>query len=120
MGVALVSADTDIRESLRILFGTVPGERVMQPAYGCGIQRMVFEVMNESTLTEMRHLVEKAILFFEVRITVNAINLDTSDWANGLLRIEVDYTVRSTNSRGNMVYPMYFREGTGMPGAGHG
>lgn len=119
LGAALVSAETDIEQSLRILLATSPGERVMQPAYGCGIKRMVFEQLNESLLTEMRHLVEKAILFFEPRITVNDIAIDAGRWVDGELAIHIDYTVRSTNSRNNMVYPMYFREGTGL-GAANG
>ncbi|MBC7605042.1 MAG: GPW/gp25 family protein [Ramlibacter sp.] len=114
IGASMISAEPDIQQSLRILLATNPGERVMQPAYGCGIKRMVFEQMNESTLTEMRHLIEKSILFFEPRITVNEIAIDTDHWIDGELRIHIDYTVRTTNSRNNMVFPMYFREGTGV------
>ncbi|MES2937662.1 MAG: GPW/gp25 family protein [Pseudomonadota bacterium] len=114
IGAALVSAEIDIEQSLRILLATNPGERVMQPAYGCGIKRMVFEQLNESLLTEMRHMVEKAILFFEPRITVEDISIDAGRWEDGELRIHVAYTVRTTNSRYNMVFPMYFREGTGL------
>jgi hypothetical protein len=114
IGAALVSNEADIEQSLRILLATNPGERVMQPAYGCGIKRMVFEQLNESLLTEMRHMIEKAILFFEPRINVEDIAIDAGNWENGELRIHIGYTVRTTNSRYNMVYPMYFREGTGL------
>lgn len=120
ISASLVSAEPDIEQSLRILLATNPGERVMQPAYGCGIRRMVFEQLNESLLTEMRHLVEKAILFFEPRITVHSVSIDAGQWVEGEVRIHIDYTVRSTNSRNNMVYPMYFREGTGLGVATHG
>src|SRR3569832_1333201 len=115
VGADLVAAEEDIRQSLRILLATVPGERVMQPAYGCGVHKLVFEVMNDSVLTEIRHLVEKAILFFEPRVSVNEISIDGDGWAEGVLRIHIDYTVRTTNSRANLVYPMYLREGTGVP-----
>jgi phage baseplate assembly protein W len=110
----MVSKVEDIEQSLRILLSTVPGERVMQPAYGCGIQRMVFENINESTLTEIKDLVAKAILFFEVRITLHEIDVDWSDSLNGVLRLKLDYTVRTTNTRTNMVYPLYLREGTNL------
>jgi phage baseplate assembly protein W len=115
---ALVSAETDIRQSLRILLSTNPGERVMQPSYGCGIKRMVFEQLNESVLTEIRDLVEKAILFFEPRITVESVLLDTSDLLEGVLPIHIDYTIRTTNSRSNIVFPLYLREGTGLGAEG--
>lgn len=110
----LVSQVEDIQQSLRILLGTVPGERVMQPAYGCGLKRMVFETINDSAATEIKDIVSKAILFFEVRITLHEVDLDWSDIANGLLRLKLDYTVRTTNTRTNMVYPFYLREGTNL------
>ena len=110
----LVSQVQDIEQSLRILLGTVPGERVMQPAYGCGIKRMVFENVNESTVTEIKDIVAKAVLFFEVRITLHEIDIDLTDIASGVLRLKLDYTVRTTNTRTNMVYPLYLREGTNL------
>lgn len=110
----LVSEVQDIEQSLRILMGTVPGERVMQPAYGCGIKRMVFEAVNDSTLTEIKDIVTKAVLFFEVRITLHEIDIDWSDALDGVLRLKLDYTVRTTNTRTNMVYPLYLREGTNL------
>lgn len=111
---ALVSQVEDIEQSLRILLGTVPGERVMQPTFGCGLKRMVFETINDSTATEIKDIVAKAILFFEVRITLHDIDLDWSEIVNGLLRLKLDYTVRTTNTRTNMVYPFYLSEGTNL------
>lgn len=110
--VTMVSREEDIRQSLIILFSTSPGERIMQPAYGCGLNAMVFETINESTVTEIKDIIERAVLFFEPRIILNAVELDDSQIYNGLLKIRLEYTVRSTNSRSNMVYPFYFREGT--------
>ena len=113
----MVSEDQDIRESLLILLSTRPGERVMHPTYGCGIHDMVFENVNESTITELVSGVERAILFFEPRITVERIEVDRSGVdgsgiLDGILRILIDYTVRTTNTRNNIVFPFYLREGT--------
>lgn len=113
----MVSDEQDIEDSLRILLSTVPGERVMHPSYGCGLQRMVFENVTESTLTEIRSLIEKAVLFFEARIVLDGIDIGTSELYDGVLRIRLDYTVRSTNTRHNMVYPLYLMEGEGDAGA---
>lgn len=109
----MVSQEEDIEESLRILLSTVPGERVMQPTYGCGLHRMVFESINESTLTEIRSLVEKAVLFFEVRITLEHLEIDTAELMDGVLYLRLDYTIRTTNTRHNMVYPLYLQEASG-------
>lgn len=112
----MVSQLDDIHESLRILLGTTPGERVMRPAYGCGLRWLVFEPLNESTLTVMRSTIERAVLFFEPRISLGAVDFDLDEAPQGVLRIRLEYTVRTTNSRYNMVFPLYLDEGSVGPG----
>lgn len=106
-----VAGEEDIRESLHILLSTAPGERVMQPEYGCGLRRMVFGHLDESTVTAIKDVVATAVLRHEVRITLDDVQVDASEMADGALRLRLDYRVRSTNSRANMVYPYY------VPGA---
>lgn len=110
----MVTEEDDIRESLHILLSTAPGERVMQPAYGCGLKLHVFDNVNESTVTEIKDLIERAILFFEPRISVEKIAVADDEILSGLLKINVEYRVRATNTRSNMVYPFYFLEGTNV------
>lgn len=112
--VRLVSGEADINESLFVLMATVPMERVMQPAYGCGLKLMVFESINESTITLLKDTIRRAVLFFEPRITLNEIEIDQEQAQEGVLYIQLNYTVRTTNSRSNMVYPFYFLEGTNI------
>ena len=110
--VKTVSETDDIQESLHILLSTFPGERVMQPTYGCELRTMVFETLNESTVTAIKDMIERAILFFEPRIRLNEIHLETGKLMEGFITIVLEYTVRATNTRSNMVYPFYFNEGT--------
>jgi phage baseplate assembly protein W len=111
-GVEMVAEEEDIRESLRILFSTAPGERVMHPSYGCGMKRMVFEHINATVKTQIKDLIERAVLFFEPRITLERVELDDSQIFDGRLLILLEYTIRTINIRSNMVYPFYIREGT--------
>ena len=112
IGVKMVAEEEDIGESLRILLSTVPGERVMQPGYGCGLHAMVFETINESTITELKDIIERAVLFFEPRITLESVDIDTDESLEGRLKIQLNYTVRKTNTRSNVVYPFYYLEGS--------
>ena len=48
--VASVQHEEDIRQSIRIILETSPGERVMRPNFGCGIHEMVFDAI-DSTAT---------------------------------------------------------------------
>jgi hypothetical protein len=111
-GVKMVAEEEDIGESLRILLSTRPGERVMQPSYGCGLQAMVFETINESTITEIKDIIERAVLFFEPRIKLEDIDVSIADPLEGKLNIQLNYCVRKTNTRSNIVYPFYHLEGS--------
>ena len=113
--VKMVSDEEDIRHSLWILLSTAPGERTMQPAYGCGLRTLVFESISASVCTEMQDMIERAILFFEPRITLDRIVVGAERITQGLIEIELTYTIRTTNTRSNMVYPFYFLEGTNLP-----
>jgi uncharacterized protein len=110
----MVAREQDVRESLYILLSTTPGERVMHPDYGCGLKRMVFANIDQSAITEIRDAIEQAVLFFEPRITLDGVDIDTTDLFQGVLRIGLDYTVRTTNTRNNIVYPFYFTQGTAL------
>ncbi|MFQ6026086.1 MAG: GPW/gp25 family protein [Dehalococcoidia bacterium] len=112
--VNMVSAETDIAQSLEILLSTAPGERVMNPTYGCGLRALVFEIISETTITQIRDAIERAVLFFEPRIKLNNIEVDAAEAFRGLLRIRLNYTIKTTNSRSNIVYPFYFQEGTSV------
>ncbi|WP_163833857.1 GPW/gp25 family protein [Spartinivicinus ruber] len=109
----MVSLEEDIRESLRILFSTRPGERMMNPEFGCGLHNMVFDELSLATRTKIVNLIEKAILEFEHRIQLIHIGLHETDPLEGRVDILLEYNIRQTNHRSNMVYPFYFVEGNG-------
>ena len=103
----------DIAQSLTILLTTRPGERVMRPDYGCALEDLLFEPMNVGLLTYVRNMIDKAILYYEPRIKVNRIDiLEDDNLLEGRLKVAVEFTVRSTNSRFNYVYDFYLREAT--------
>ena len=111
--VALVAAEDDIRESLYVLLTTQPGERIMVPNYGCALQGYVFSALDANTETQIRRLVSDAILFYEPRIDLVSIQF-VMDEASGSAALSLDYTVRQTNSRSNVVIPYCREEGTNV------
>ena len=110
-GVHMASDEEDIRQSLKILLSTEVGERVMQPKYGCNMNRLVFEPLDTSLQTYMKHLINTAILYFEPRIILNNVQLEAVV-NEGRIDINLDYTIATTNTRHNYVYPFYKKEGT--------
>lgn len=106
----MTSDEEDIRKSLEILLTTRIGERVMQPKYGCNTERLLFEPLDTTLQTYMQDLIRTAILYFEPRINLDRVEL-IPDPNEGRVIIEVDYTIKGTNSRYNFVYPFYIEEG---------
>jgi phage baseplate assembly protein W len=111
---AMVAAETDIEQAIRIILTTAPGERAMRPDFGCGANQLVFEALDTATFTRVQKTVSEALTRFEPRIGLLAVSIDPTRAADGLLLVSIDYRVRATNQSGNMVYPFYFREGGGL------
>lgn len=111
--VQMVSGVEDIQQSLQILLATAPGERVMQDDFGCDLHRVLFEEVDRDLINRLSTLISDAILYHEPRIRLDLLDITESQSEQGLLLIQLYYTVRSTNSRFNMVYPFYLQEATG-------
>lgn len=109
-GVELASGERDVHESLWILLSTAPGERVMQPSYGCALRTQVFEVMDASRTTEIHDLVARAVLHFEPRVELIDVLVTQPDVLEGRVLVELVYRIRATNTRHNLVYPLYLNE----------
>ena len=110
--IAFSKYEEDIKEAIIIILSTAKGERVMRPDFGCGINGMVFQTINMSTLSLIEMTVREALTQYEPRIALVNVNVSADQAENGILLISIDYTVRSTNNQFNIVYPFYLNEGT--------
>ncbi len=111
----MVSDEVDIEQSLKILLSTRHGERIMHPEYGCNLDVLLFESINTSLISFVKDLIEKAVLYNEPRIDLKKIDIVTAQVLEGVLLIELEYVIRSTNSRYNLVYPFYLKEAEQQP-----
>jgi phage baseplate assembly protein W len=112
--VASAAFEEDIRQSIRIILETAPGERVMRPNFGCGIHELVFTGVDSIAIQRVISVVEEALRRCEARIDVLGVTVDEAVTVKGELLVEIEYRVRKTNQTGNLVFPFYFREG-GQP-----
>jgi len=113
-GVEMISNEEDIQSSLEILLSTRIRERIMQPTYGCDLSKLLFEPIDTTLKAYIKDLIKDAILYHEPRIILNDVTLDTKKDEEGIVVITLDYTVTSTNTRYNYVYPFYLSEGTNI------
>ena len=110
----LVKYEKDIEESIGIILGTIPGERVMFPTFGCPIRKFVFETNSPTHMTMLKDAVYDALLFNEPRIKIENIEIKDDTYEQGLINIHIFYSVIITNTRSNVVFPFYFKEGTNL------
>ena len=108
-GVATSAYEDLVRESIIIILGTAPGERVMRPHFGCEIHDLLFSPNNSNTAGLAAHYCVEALSKWEPRISdVEADAMPSEDQPNKLL-IHIKYKVRDTGNAHNMVYPFYLR-----------
>lgn len=114
--VEMVSDADDIRQSLEILFTTVPGERVMQETFGTDLSSLMFEELDQRLASTVERLIRNAVIEHEPRIRLDGVDVERSAEEPYGLLIHVRYTVRGTDSRFNMVFPFHRMEAA-PPGA---
>jgi uncharacterized protein len=110
--VQIVSSEADVAESLQILLSTRQGERLMDPRFGCNLDVLLFEPITTTLIAYVKELIRTAVLYYEPRIDLESININTVEVHDGLILIELDYLILATNSRYNLVYPFYLEEGS--------
>lgn len=108
--IALSVYEEDIRQAIRLILETTPGERVMRPDFGSGLHALTFEPISTTTMALVRHRVEQALITWEPRIDTITVTV-TAEPPIGRLLITIHYRVRRTNIFYNLVYPFYLLEG---------
>ncbi len=109
--IAVVAYEEDIRQAILLILRTALGERVMRPDFGAGLETLVFEPVNTTTMALARQRVEEALITWEPRIDVNDVQVTTDQATRNRLDILIGYTIRATNTFYNLVYPFYLQEG---------
>jgi uncharacterized protein len=106
-GIALARDEQDIDQAIQLILGTAPGERPMRPEFGCGVHDFVFDTIDAGTVGRMEEAIRSALKRWEPRIEVRSVSFDVSHAVEGLLTIDIGFTVRATNTDRNLVYPFY-------------
>jgi uncharacterized protein len=108
-GIAMSELDESIRQSMFIILGTAPGERVMRPNFGCNIHDLVYAPNNLNTASLAAHFCIEALSKWEARIEEVQAQAEPSGDEPNRLDINIKYKVRATNTSRNLVYPFYIR-----------
>ncbi len=90
-GPVMVLDEEDIAQSLEILFRTEPGERIMRPDYGSGLQAVVFENISSDLLAALRTRIADSVLSDEPRVDLEDLRVEQVSGMPNNLYIQVSY-----------------------------
>lgn len=97
-----------VRQSIETILDTGPGERVMLPAFGCGLRRYLMAPNSVMTRTAIRQDVTQALATWEPRIRLVEVSVTPGEEPT-LVWIGISY-VRLVDLRpDNLVYPFYLQ-----------
>lgn len=91
-----------VREQIQVLLSTRPGEQLMHPGFGAGLENLLTEPNTVATRSRIKELVGDALQRWEDRIVVDGIAVDpVSDAATGVadgVRVEIAYRLLRTGA----------------------
>ncbi len=108
-GVSSSVLEENVRQSIFIILGTAPGERINRPEFGCRIHDLMFAPNNDITAARAEVYCEEAIYKYEPRIEKLICRaLPNPDQANRL-DIRIEYVIAGKHDKRNLVFPFYLR-----------
>lgn len=110
-GPTLVGGAAKVEQSLRLILFTAPGERVLQPEFGCGLRELIFRPNTATFRAQLVDRVRSAILRWEPRVDLIDVIAETSVAAPTLVDLHISYRLRVTNQVFNKIYPLVLSEG---------
>lgn len=95
-----------VKESVYLILMTNRGERWLEPGFGSQLMSYTFMDTSPTMLGMMSNDLRSMLLKQEPRISDVNINID-ADTQPGCLLVGIDYTIKQTNTRENLVFPFY-------------
>ena len=72
------------------------------------LYRYQFEQLDLTMETMIKSAIEKAVLLYEPRVSLDRIEINKASIQDGILIIELYYTIRMNNVQQELTYPIYF------------
>ncbi|MCR4909364.1 MAG: GPW/gp25 family protein [Lachnospiraceae bacterium] len=105
-----VSGNQTVKESIYLILMTQKTERLARPDFGSEIMSYTFMDTGVTMLSIMRRSLTQTILAQEPRISDVDVTTEFHD-REGMILINIAYTVAATNTRDNLVFPFYLNSG---------
>ena len=94
VGVATTKTVVEtLRQNLKTLILTNPGERVMEPGFGVGLEKFLFERFTESTYASIQEELVNQVRTYMPQIAIKNFEVSTEGIDNSELRILIEYVI---------------------------
>jgi uncharacterized protein len=107
--IQMARYEAAVQQSIRMILSTAPGERLMRPDFGCGIHDLVFATNGAETIGQIVSEVRRSLVEWEARIDLLDVAVYPSSENPNCLLIQINYQIRNTTNRFNLVYPFYLQ-----------
>lgn len=97
-----VGADL-IKSNIAQILGTIPGERVMLPEFGCKLRNLLFEPMDTATYYLAKTYIVDAIILWEKRISLNDVELE-KDEDKGIFLVSLSWIYNETGTEESSMF----------------
>jgi phage baseplate assembly protein W len=90
--------EQSVRDAIRIILTTRPGEQLMTPFFGAGLQNFLDEGNTVAIRRQIQSTILSSLQQYENRITVDAVDVNTIDGAPAEIQIQIYYRELRTNT----------------------
>jgi phage baseplate assembly protein W len=109
-GISSSSYEDNVRETMFIILGTAPGERLQRPDFGCRIHDLMFAPNNYITAARAQYFCQEALYKYEPRIDSIHVESRIPPEEPNRLDLVITYVIVGQNDKRNLVYPFYLRK----------
>ncbi len=95
--LSYTSLEQSVKDSIRIILTTRPGEQLMQPFFGAGLQNFLDEGNTVAVRREIQSAIVNSLQTYETRIAVDQVEVETVPGAPSQIHIEIYYRLLRTN-----------------------
>ena len=74
--ITIVKDAESVRQSIKMILSTFPGERIMEPEFGSRVRELLFEPLDDVTSNLLRSEIRNAIEKWENRVSVSSVDVN--------------------------------------------
>jgi Bacteriophage baseplate protein W len=108
-GVSSSQLEENVRQSIFVILGTAPGERINRPHFGCQIHDLMFAPNTTITAAAAAVYCEEAIYKFEPRVEKVSCRAQPNSDEPNRMDVKIEYVIAGKNDKRNLVFPFYLK-----------